>query len=72
MLRQWMEGPNREVRRGGHPAPAPGMVIQHMCIEPVFIFFICKTSDAPAAASKGMSASDQKNKKRKEKIKNIS
>jgi len=39
------------------------MVIQDMCIEPVFIFFICKTSDAPAAAS------DQKNKK---KIKNIS
>jgi len=44
-------------------APAPGMVIQHMCIEPVFIFFICKTSDAPAATS------DQKIRK---KIKNIS
>jgi len=44
-------------------APAPGMVIQHMCIEPVFIFFICKTSDAPAAAS------DQKIRKI---IKNIS
>jgi len=39
-------------------APAPGTVIQHMCIEPVFIFFICKTSDAPAAAS------DQKIRKR--------
>ena len=27
--------------RQGLQAPAPGMVIQHMCIEPVFIFFIC-------------------------------
>jgi len=42
-------------------APAPGMVIQHMCIEPVFIFFICKTSNAPAAGS------DQKNKKKNQK-----
>jgi len=37
------------------------MVIQHMCIEPVFIFSICKTSDAPAAAS------DKKNKKKNQK-----